>query len=260
MSDTPPTSSDPAVTSQPAAEAAAPPGSATPPRRFILYLVRHGQTQYNVEQRLPGQLPGIVLNEAGARQAEELAGALRELPLTAVVASPLDRARQTAEMVIRDRDVPLRFDARLMDTDVGRWAGRVIRELAAEDPDWNRFVHRPTAPPAGIEGFYAVTERVVAAAEAARHDASLGDAVMLVAHADVIRLIVTHYLRLPIEGAGWLHIPNASVTTLTFEGEREPTLVALNWTPSPAWLRPPPPVAPAPPSTEMRAGTLNIMK
>jgi hypothetical protein len=49
-------------------------------------------------------------------------------------------------------------------------------------------------------------------------------------------------LRLPIEGTPWLHIPNASLTALAFEGDRDPHVIALNWLPNPSWLRP----APAP--------------
>src|SRR5262249_11557760 len=105
-------------------------------------------------------------------------------------------------------------------------------------PAWRAFVQRPTHPPEGVEGFYDVLRRVVAAAEAARHDESLGNYVMLVAHADVLKLLLSHYLRLPIEGAGWVQIPNASITALSFEGERGQSVLALNWLPTPAWLKP----------------------
>jgi broad specificity phosphatase PhoE len=214
------------------------PTTAPPPRKVTLYLVRHGQTDYNVQHRLPGHLPDIHLNAEGERQAQQLAEAVREMPLTAVVSSPLERARETAQIVLGGRDVPMRFDDRLMDTDVARWAGQKIDDLNKSDPDWQRFAKRPTQPPEGAEGFYQVLARVSAAAEDARHDASLGDFVMLVAHADVLKLIITHYLRLPIEGAHWLQVPNASITALSFEGERDPSVLALNWLPAPAWLRP----------------------
>jgi broad specificity phosphatase PhoE len=231
----PTTPPDPAA---PAAQSAPPAEAAPPPRQVTLYLVRHGQTSFNVEHRLPGHLPGIHLNDEGVRQARQLATAVREMPLTAIVSSPLERARETAEIVLRGRDVPLSFDPRLMDTDVARWAGQKIDDLNKSDPTWQQYARRPTVPPEGAEGFYQVTARVVAAAEDARHDPALGDFVMLVAHADVIKLIITHYLRLPVEGAHWLQVPNASITALSFTGERDPAVLALNWLPAPAWLRP----------------------
>ena len=210
------------------------------PRKMMLYLVRHGQTFYNVEQRLPGQLPGVALTEEGKQQAARLGAAIQDMPLTAIVTSPLERARDTAAIVGQYHDVLVREDPRLMDTDVGRWSGRTIDEVSRSDPDWQRFVRRPTQPPAGIEGFYQVLSRVVAAAEAARHDDALGDAIMLVAHADIIRLLIIHYFQLPIEGAHWLHIENAAITVLAFENDHGPQLQALNWAPLPAWLRPTP--------------------
>ena len=210
-------------------------------RKVTLYLVRHGQTTYNVEKRLPGQLPGVALNDEGVRQAERLGEALRDLPVSAVISSPLERAQRTAEIVMSGRDMPILFDDRLMDTNVGRWAGQVIDDLNKNDPAWVRFVRHPTEPPEGIEGFYDVSQRVVAVAEEARHRNDLGDGIMLVAHADIIKLLICHYLRLPVEGVSWLGVPNASITALQFEGDRDPEMLALNWLPSPAWLRPPPP-------------------
>jgi len=136
----------------------------TPPRRVTLYLVRHGQTYFNIEKRLPSQLPGVALTDEGKHQAEQLAAAIREMPLTAIVTSPLERARDTAQIAGHYHDVPLREDPRLMDTDVGPWSGQIIGDVEKSDPAWGRFVRRPTQPPPGIEGFYQVLTRVVAAA------------------------------------------------------------------------------------------------
>lgn len=219
-----------------------------PPRKVTLYLVRHGQTQYNIEHRLPGQLAGVSLTDEGRKQAQQLGESLTDMPLTTIVTSPLERALQTAEYVRGSRDIPLREEPRLMDTNVGRWAGQVISDLDKNEPEWLSFRRRPTHPPPGIEGFYEVLQRIIAVSEEVRHDESLGDAIMLVAHADVVKLLIAHYMRLPIEGVPWLHIANASVTTLTFMGDHGPTMEALNWTPSPAWLRPPLPKEESPQS------------
>lgn len=260
MSDTPPLPQEATVSgAEPTTTAADQNATPTPPRKVTLYLVRHGQTQFNVEKRLPGQLAGVALTEEGRRQAAQLGDAIHTMPLTAIVTSPLERARDTATIVSQHRDVPLREDPRLMDTDVGHWSGQVIGDIEKSDPAWRRFARRPTEPPPGIEGFYQVLGRVVAAAEEARHDETLGDAIMLVAHADVVKLIIAHYLQLPIEGIHWLHIDNASITVLAFAGEHGPLLRALNWVPAPAWLQPEPtPESPttnaAAPATEKSEG------
>lgn len=207
-------------------------------RRQRILLVRHGQSTYNVENRLPGQLPGIPLTDLGRRQAQRAAVALSGLPLGAVISSPLERARETATQIARGWGLEVRLDARLMDTNVGRWSGQVLAEIDKNDPAWKEFVAHPSQPPEGVEGFNEVTARVVAAIEDIRRDPTLGEYIVVVAHADVIKLIVAHYTGVAVDRAPFLHVDNASITALGFEGERAPVLLTLNWTPLPGWLTP----------------------
>ena len=60
-----------------------------------LLFIRHGETAWNVEHRLPGQLPGISLNEKGIQQVTLLAEALAIFPISALISSPLERACET---------------------------------------------------------------------------------------------------------------------------------------------------------------------
>ncbi len=210
-------------------------------RAVTVYLVRHGQSEFNVSRRLPGQLKGIHLTEQGKKEAADLGNAIQDMPLTAIISSPLERAYETAELVRGSHNLPIYTDERLMDTGMGEWAGQDVHELAKINPQWAEYVRRPTQPPAGVdgvEGFYAVLQRVVAAVEAARNNPEYGGHIMFVAHADPIKLIISHYLRLPIENSSWLFIPNASMTILAFNGKEDPRVKALTWTPAPAWLRP----------------------
>ena len=210
-------------------------------QRFLL--VRHGQSTFNVEGRLPGQLPNIPLTDEGRRQAHQAAVALAGLRLSAVVSSPLERARETAEIIARGWGMPVRDEPRLMDTDMGRWAGRKISEVSKDDPGWAQFVAKPTEPPADVEGFQQVRARVVAAIEELRVDATVGDDVVVVAHADVIKLIIANYTGVPLDGARYIVVGNASISALAFMDGEAPTLMAVNWTMTPHWL-----VAPAQPA------------
>lgn len=208
-----------------------------PPR--LVLLVRHGQTTYNVEQRLPGQLTGVALTEEGRRQAYQAAVALAAVPLSAVISSPLERARDTAEILARGWGIAIREDPRLMDTDVPRWAGKKIDEVAKEDPAWRAFLDNPLDPPEGAESFTSVQQRAVAVVEDALRDPALGNYIALVAHADVIKLIVAHYTGVPATGARFLSVANASLSALAFSEKDPPHLLAMNWTPTPGWLVPP---------------------
>jgi probable phosphoglycerate mutase len=210
--------------------------STKPPR--LLLLVRHGETTYNVENRLPGQLPGVLLTDEGRRQAQRAAVALSGLPLSTVIASPLERARETAEILARGWALPVRLDPRLMDTDIGPWAGKQIDELNKTEPGWKAYVERPSAPPEGIEGFSAVQVRSVAAVDDILRDDSLGAYIVLVAHADVVKLILAHYMGIAVDCARFTSIGNASISALLFADDLQPQLLAVNWTPFPGWLAP----------------------
>ncbi|MGH2515282.1 MAG: histidine phosphatase family protein [Ktedonobacterales bacterium] len=208
-----------------------------PPR--LILLIRHGQTTYNVEGRLPGQLPGVPLTDEGRRQAHSAAVALAAVPLTAVLSSPLERARDTAAILARGWDLPVREDPRLMDTDVPRWAGQKLDEVNKQDPAWKAFLDNPAAPPEGVEGFPSVQARAVAVIEEALANAELGNYIAVVAHADVVKLIVAHYTNVPLLTARFLSISNASLSALAFAENSPPHLLAMNWTATPGWLVPP---------------------
>jgi broad specificity phosphatase PhoE len=209
-------------------------------KRTLLF-IRHGQTTWNVEHRLPGQLPGVLLNDTGRQQAERLADALTVLPISAIISSPLERARETAEIVAKPRGIPLQLDSDLMDLNVGHWAGQVFDELSKNDPDWKAFVRDPTVAPEGVETFPQVQERVVGAVNRWLQQDSIGNYPAFIAHADVIKLLLAHYTGLETARAGSLSIDNASVSIIEVEGEHRPRVVAVGWNPHPGWLKLPTP-------------------
>ncbi len=226
---------------------------ATPPKTRVLLLVRHGQATYNVEGRHPGQLPGIPLTDEGRRQAHRAAVALSALPLSAIISSPLERAAETAEIIARGWGLTVRTDPRLMDTNVGQWAGQKIDEIAKTDPAWKTFVANPDEPPAGVESFSEVQARAVAVAREALANPDNGDYIVLVAHGDVVKLILAQYMNTPIRCVPFLAIGNASISGMAFTGDSPPQILATNWTPDPRWLvAPATPVTPATPATPLQ--------
>ncbi len=208
-----------------------------------LLFIRHGQTTWNVEHLLPGQLPGIPLTDTGREQAERLAEALKVLPITAVVSSPLERAYDTAVYLANARALSVQVEDDLKDTDVGPWAGKKIEELTKTDSAWKEYVRDPTHAPEGIETFPQVQQRVVAAVERWLKRESVGNYPAFVAHADVVKLLLAYYMGLDVTRAGWLHIDNASVSMIELEPEQRPRVTAIGWNPRPGWLLPPTPPA-----------------
>jgi broad specificity phosphatase PhoE len=218
--------------------------STSKPMKRTLLFIRHGQTAWNVEHLLPGRLPGIELTEAGREQAEHLGEALKILPITAVVSSPLERARDTAGYIAQLRDLPVLVDDALMDTDVGHWAGKKIGDLQKNDPAWKEFVRDPTRAPEGVETFPQVQQRAVAAVKRWLGQETTGNYPAFVAHADVVKLLLAYYMGLEVARAGNLNIDNASVSMVELDEEQHSHVVAIGWNPRPGWLKPPAPAEP----------------
>jgi broad specificity phosphatase PhoE len=203
-----------------------------------LVLVRHGQTDYNVQHLLPGQLPGIPLNAEGKQEAQTTAAGLRELPLTAIIASPLERTMETAAYVNADRGLEIRQDRDLLDTDYGPFSGKCWDDLDKQGGAWARFTSDPTHAPKGVESFSAVQRRAVRAAERWRHADDVGEWVALVTHADLVKMVVAHYLNIPLVSVPLINMDNASASLLAFhpDPKQPPTLLCFNWTSPALWL------------------------
>jgi len=206
-----------------------------------LLIIRHGQSTWNAEQLLPGQLPGIPLNDTGREQAARLADALSALPIQVIVSSPLERAKETADIIVQGRELTVQLEPDLMDTNIGPWAGKNYNELGKIDPAWPAYVKDPTVAPEGIETFPQVQQRSVAAVDRWLAREPGAAYIAFVAHADVVKLLIAHYSGLEAGRAGIMLIENASVSIVELDSEHlhHVRIVAIGWNPRPGWLKPP---------------------
>jgi glucosyl-3-phosphoglycerate phosphatase len=114
-----------------------------------LVLVRHGQTDWNVEERFQGQLD-VPLNAVGRDQAETLKRRLEDVHFDAAYSSPLSRAIETAQIIAGS--IPIDRDPRLTEIHHGSWQGKTKRDIAGRWPDqWNQWNREPLrfTPPGG---------------------------------------------------------------------------------------------------------------
>ncbi|MGH3434152.1 MAG: histidine phosphatase family protein, partial [Thermocrispum sp.] len=134
-------------------------------------MLRHARSTANGSGVLAGRTPGVGLDEKGLLQATDLIGRLAEVPLAALVRSPLQRCEQTLQPLSRERDLEPVVDDQLSEVDYGDWSGRKLGELL-DEPLWRVVQGHPSAAvfPGG-EGLADVQSRAVAAVR--RHDAAI---------------------------------------------------------------------------------------
>ena len=98
----------------------------------MLYIMRHGLTEWNASHRLQGG-SDVPLNDAGRQMAIDAGKRYKDVKFDICYASPLCRAKETAELVLKGRDVPIFLDERLREMSFGKYEGR---QNIFEHPDW----------------------------------------------------------------------------------------------------------------------------
>ena len=182
------------------------------PTRIIA--IRHGETAWNADTRIQGHID-IPLNDIGRRQAALLGQALRGEPVTAIYASDLSRAWETAQHVGRALDVRVTLDTALRERCFGEFEGRTFAEIEAQLPQQSQRWRKrdPEFSPVGGESLLALRERVVAAAArlAANHP---GELIAMVAHGGVMDVLYRAATRLDIQAPRTWALGNAAINRL----------------------------------------------
>lgn len=201
------------------------------PRATVVLLVRHGRTA-TTGATLPGRAPGLHLVEAGRREAEavaeRVAGLARPARVSAIYASPRERARETAEPIARRLGLAVEVEPGLDECDFGRWTGRRLRDLA-RTPEWKAVQRYPSGFrfPDG-ESFTEMQARVTAAIGrlVARHP---GQTLVAVSHADPIKAAVAQALGTHLDLFQRIAVATGSVTAVAYRRDG-PAVLAVNTT------------------------------
>jgi broad specificity phosphatase PhoE len=187
--------------------------------RTVVHLLRHGEV-HNPGKVLYGRLPGFRLSTTGEAMASAAAEWFAGKDVTHLVSSPLERAQQTAAPIAEALALPVAIDERLIEAG-NAFEGMVVAGGAGvfrAPRNWWKL-RNPFEPSWG-EPYVEIAARMLAAVEAAR-DAARGGEAVLVSHQLPIWTV-----RLHVEGRRYLHDPRrrqcalASVTSLTYEGDR----------------------------------------
>lgn len=163
----------------------------------LFYLVRHGESAWNAENRLCGR-SDVPLSEVGRQQAMSLAARLTAIPFEALYSSPLQRALETARLISEAVGLQPVLDQRLVELDYGQWEGRTLAGIMEDDAEtfraWDAHPAQ-LAPPGGESGLKA-QQRIVSFLDSMAAKHPHGN-VLVAFHKTVCRLAVCHVLEMP---------------------------------------------------------------
>jgi probable phosphoglycerate mutase len=200
---------------------------ATDARVTRIVAVRHGETVWNAEMRMQGQLD-TELSARGRRQAARAAAALADEGIEHIVSSDLARARDTAAAIAAVVGLPLGTDPGLRERCFGVFERHTYAEIDARWPTeaarWRR--HDPTFAPAGGETLIEFDARAVAAVKAIAERAR-GRSLLVVTHGGVLDCLYRAACGLALDAPRSWQLGNAAINRLLFTGERF-TLVGWN--------------------------------
>ncbi|OBH41562.1 bifunctional RNase H/acid phosphatase [Mycobacterium mantenii] len=195
-----------------------------------LLLLRHGQTELSVQRRYSGR-GNPALTEMGRRQADAAARYLAQRGgISAVFASPLQRAYDTAAAAAKALGLDVTVDDDLIETDFGTWEGLTFAEAAERDPELHgRWLRDTSTDPPGGESFDTVAERVSRVRDriVAAHR---GTTVLLVSHVTPIKMLLREALDAGPGILYRLHLDLASLSIAEFYSDGASSVRLVNQT------------------------------
>ncbi len=177
----------------------------------IIFL-RHGQAKNNTERILAGRTPGVPLTEEGVDQSEKAAKFLEDMNISAIYSSPIERAKNTAEIVGKHNSIDVRIDERLIELDMGKFTGLPYDKIFSSHGNVFMKFYNGELEIAhnGVETFVEVKKRIH---EMVDHviENHPDENVVLVTHMDPIKAMLSTIVSLSPENLYELIIANGSL-------------------------------------------------
>lgn len=181
----------------------------------MLYIIRHGKTDWNAEYRLQGRT-NIHLNEEGLQMAKEAAQKYKDINFDVCYCSPLDRAQETAKLLLENRNVPIITDNRLIEMCFGKYEG-VSNIFSKPDCPIYKFFKDPQNYIAqdGAESFEELFTRTGNfLKEIVEPELEKGKDILIVGHGAMNNSIISQIRNIPLKDFWTIAIPNCELITL----------------------------------------------
>ncbi len=183
-------------------------------------LVRHGETLWNIEKRLQGNM-NSPLTENGIRQAEDTGIILDKIKIDSVYSSPLERAYKTAEIITGNRNLKISVKENLREINLGPWEGKTKEETRISDPlEYYNFWNEPEKfNLEGAENFKNLQNRMAAQLSTIL-DENEGKTVLVVSHWIAIMAAAAHFKSSGLSsGDSQINLSNGKFLVLQKKGE-----------------------------------------
>jgi len=181
----------------------------------VFHFLRHGEHGL-LGKVLAGRMPGVGMTERGRAEIASQAERLAREKIAAIYASPLQRTRETAEIVSARLSLSIEFRDDLLELDFGEWTGATFDAIRA-DPRWQAWsTQRSLAAIPGGESMRAVQQRIVAAM-IELNERHLHETIVLVSHGDVIRCVLLFALGMPLDFYNRIEIGQGSISTIQIQ-------------------------------------------
>jgi probable phosphomutase (TIGR03848 family) len=197
----------------------------------LVLIVRHGLTA-STGTALTGWTPGISLDDRGRAQARAVGARLADVPIDAIVSSPLDRCAETAEAIAAARagpPLPVRIDERVGECHYGDWTGQPLKRLAKE-PLWRVVQAHPSAvrfPGRGGESMLGMQERAVGAVRDWNERLGREAVYVVCSHGDVIKSVLADSLGMHLDMCQRIQVDPCSLSVIRFTPLR-PFVLRMN--------------------------------
>lgn len=183
----------------------------------MIYLVRHGETQWNAQKRIQGQADSP-LTEEGRKQAKQVAMRVKNLGITHLVSSDLGRAVETADIIASVLNLPIQTDKRLRELNMGILEGKCVDQLTPEE-DLIRRSPLSGTPDARIpegESMQELADRLHAAINDLRA-LPKGSIPLVVCHGLALGCLIGTVMGLPAHAPRRIRLRNCSLSRIDYQ-------------------------------------------
>ncbi len=184
----------------------------------MIYIIRHGETDWNKQKIIQGSTNDIPLNSDGLEQAKKLASYFSNKKIELIISSPLKRAAQTSAEIANKNKVKVIYDKNFIEINYGNWSGKKSDKIPMLFPDeWKKFTEDPESFAfKNGESIKSLYHRVVSGFK----KLNPGITTLIVTHTNPIRMIAAYVLNMSIFNAYKLHFENCGISTFVYKHNR----------------------------------------